>query len=115
MLAAHMAQYADRVENFKQQFPDFDKYVGQDISIPLSVRDEILRQPNGPDIALFLGFAPDVSSSFVKCILSTRQSASRAFRRTWSARRFQAKEPITRRGNKTVIARKRFEPGSRRQ
>jgi len=55
-----MALYAERVAEFKKQYPEFDRYVGQDIEIPLSVRDEILRQPNGPDIALFLGFAPDV-------------------------------------------------------
>jgi len=81
-----MAQYADRVENFKQQFPDFDKYVGQDISIPLSVRDEILRQPNGPDIALFLGFAPDVIEQLckmhpldaAKCIESISEDLERA-------------------------------------
>ena len=52
--------YSKRVEEFNKQYPDFEKYVGQDIPIPLSVRDEIVRQPNGPDIALFLGFCPDV-------------------------------------------------------
>jgi hypothetical protein len=59
-LRQSMALYAQRVQDFKEQYPEFDCYVGQDIEIPLSVRDEILRQPNGPDIALFLGFAPDV-------------------------------------------------------
>jgi hypothetical protein len=59
-LRQSMALYAQRVQDFKEQYPEFDRYVGQDIEIPLSVRDEILRQPNGPDIALFLGFAPDV-------------------------------------------------------
>ena len=59
-LRQSMALYAERVAEFKKQYPEFDRYVGQDIEIPLSVRDEILRQPNGPDIALFLGFAPDV-------------------------------------------------------
>jgi hypothetical protein len=85
-LKANMAQYADRVEDFKQEFPDFDKYVGQDIAIPLSVRDEILRQPNGPDIALFLGFAPDVIGQLVKmhpldaarCIESISEDLERA-------------------------------------
>jgi len=78
--------YADRVEDFKQQFPDFAKYVGQNIEIPLSVRDEILRQPNGPDIALFLGFAPDVIGQLVKmhpldaarCIESISEDLERA-------------------------------------
>jgi hypothetical protein len=59
-LRANMALYAERVAEFKERYPEFDRYVGQDIPIPLSVRDEIMRQPNGPDIALFLGFAPDV-------------------------------------------------------
>ena len=59
-LRQSMALYAQRVQDFKEQYPEFDRYVGQDIEIPLSVRDEILRQPNGPEIALFLGFAPDV-------------------------------------------------------
>ena len=61
-----MALYAERVAEFKEQYPEFDRYVGQDIEIPLSVRDEILRQPNGPDIALFLGFAPDVIEQLSK-------------------------------------------------
>jgi hypothetical protein len=65
-LAENMELYADRVEEFKEQFPDFTKYVNQDIAIPLTVRDEILRQPNGPDIALFLGFAPDVIEQLLK-------------------------------------------------
>src|SRR6516164_2647610 len=85
-LKANMAQYADRVQDFKQEFPDFEKYVGQDIAIPLSVRDEILRQPNGPDIALFLGFAPDVIGQLVKmhpldaarCIESISEDLERA-------------------------------------
>jgi len=85
-LAANMELYADRVEDFKQQFPDFAKYVGQNIEIPLSVRDEILRQPNGPDIALFLGFAPDVIGQLVKmhpldaakCIESISEDLERA-------------------------------------
>jgi len=85
-LKANMAQYADRVEEFKEQFPDFTKYVNQDIAIPLSVRDEILRQPNGPDIALFWGFAPDVIGQLVKmhpldaarCIESISEDLERA-------------------------------------
>ena len=59
-LRDNMLAYSKRVEDFKTQYPEFDRYVGQDIPIPLSVRDEVVRQPNGPDIALFLGFAPDV-------------------------------------------------------
>jgi hypothetical protein len=65
-LRENMLEYSKRVEQFKQQYPEFDRYVGQDIPIPLSVRDEILRQPNGPDIALFLGFAPDVIEQLCK-------------------------------------------------
>src|SRR5215469_17720849 len=65
-LQQNLALYADRVQQFKEQFPDFEKYVGQDIPIPLSVRDEVVRQPNGPDIALFLGFCPDVAQELCK-------------------------------------------------
>jgi len=60
-LRHNMALYEARVEEFKQRYPDFEKYVNQNIPIPLSVRDEILRSENGPDIALFLGFCPDVA------------------------------------------------------
>ena len=75
-----------RVEDFKKQFPDFDKYVGQDVPIPLSVRDEVVRQPNGPDIALFLGFCPDVAAELckmhpldaAKCIESISEDLERA-------------------------------------
>ena len=81
-----MANYAKRVEEFKTQYPEFDRYVGQDMPIPLIVRDEILRQPNGPDIALFLGFAPDVIGQLVKmhpldaarCIESIGEDLERA-------------------------------------
>jgi len=75
-----------RVEDFKKQFPDFDKYVGRDVPIPLSVRDEVVRQPNGPDIALFLGFCPDVAAELckmhpldaAKCIESISEDLERA-------------------------------------
>jgi hypothetical protein len=85
-LRENMLAYSKRVEDFKEQFPDFDKYVGQDIPIPLSVRDEILRQPNGPDIALFLGFAPDVIEQLckmhpldaAKCVESISEDLERA-------------------------------------
>src|SRR6516162_8521584 len=65
-LRENLLAYSKRAEEFKKQYPDFDKYVGQDIAIPLSVRDEVVRQPNGPDIALFLGFAPDVIEQLLK-------------------------------------------------
>jgi len=81
-----MLAYSKRVEDFKEQFPDFEKFVGQDIPIPLSVRDEILRQPNGPDIALFLGFAPDVIEQLnkmhpldaAKCVEAISEDLERA-------------------------------------
>jgi hypothetical protein len=81
-----MLAYSKRVEDFKEQFPDFEKYVNQDIPIPLSVRDEILRQPNGPDIALFLEFAPDVIENLnrmhpldaAKCIEAISEDLERA-------------------------------------
>ena len=50
------------------------------------MRDEILRQRNGPDIALFLGFAPDVIEQLCKmhpldaarCIESISEDLERA-------------------------------------
>jgi len=92
------------VQDFKEQFPDFEKYVGQDIAIPLSVRDEILRQPNGPDIALVLGFASDVIQELLKmdpfdaarCIESISEDLEQAVARdemdqpTWKAARNQS-------------------------
>jgi hypothetical protein len=85
-LRENMLAYSKRVEDFREQWPDFDKYVGQDGPIPLSVRDEILRQPNGPDIALFLGFAPDVREQLckmhpldaAKCVESIGEDLERA-------------------------------------
>jgi hypothetical protein len=61
-----MLAYSMPVEDFKTQYREFDRYVGQNIPIPLSVRDEVVRQPNGPDIALFLGFAPDVAENLCR-------------------------------------------------
>ena len=92
------------MQDFKEQFPDFEKYVGQDIAIPLSVRDEILRQPNGPDIALVLGFASDVIQELLKmdpfdaarCIESISEDLEQAVARdemdqpTWKAARNQS-------------------------
>jgi len=74
-LRQNMALYAQRVEEFKKRYPDFEKYVGQDIPIPLSVRDEIVRSENGPDIALFLGFCPDVPEAL--CQLQPLEAAER--------------------------------------
>jgi hypothetical protein len=85
-LRQNMLEYSKRVEDFKKQYPEFDRYVGQDIPIPLSVRDEILRQPNGPEVALFLGFAPDVIEQLckmhpldaAKCVESVSEDLERA-------------------------------------
>jgi hypothetical protein len=74
-LRHNLALYAQRVEEFKKRYPDFEKYVGQDIPIPLSVRDEIARSENGPDIALFLGFCPDVPEAL--CRLQPLDAAER--------------------------------------
>ena len=74
-LRQNMALYAQRVEEFKKRYPDFEKYVGQDIPIPLSVRDEIMRSENGPDIAMFLGFCPNVPEAL--CRLHPLDAAER--------------------------------------
>jgi hypothetical protein len=85
-LRQNMLEYSKRVEDFRAQYPDFDRYVGQDVPIPLSVRDEIFRQENGPDIALFLGFCPDIAEQLcrmhpldaAKCIESISEDLQQA-------------------------------------
>ena len=46
--------------------PNFTALVNQPTEIPLAAHDQILRMRNGPDIALFLSFAPDVCSNLCK-------------------------------------------------
>ena len=60
-LRQNMVAYSKKVEAYKKDFPDFEQLVGQDIPLPLAVRDEILRLHNGPAIAHFLGFSPEVA------------------------------------------------------
>jgi len=62
-------------DRYSARVGDIAKYVGQDIPIPLSVRDEIMRSENGPDIALFLGFCPDVPEAL--CRLHPLDAAER--------------------------------------
>jgi hypothetical protein len=52
--------YDRRVEEFKKQWPDFDAVVGQDLPIFRSVLNTILKMPNGPQIAYFLGSSPNL-------------------------------------------------------
>jgi hypothetical protein len=61
-----LAEYNQRVEEFKKRQPNFSQLVDQPTEIPRSVYDQILRQRNGPEIALFLSFAPDVISNLRK-------------------------------------------------
>jgi hypothetical protein len=52
-----------RVEEFKQERPDFLAVLGaSDLRVPQSVHDEILRMKNGPDVTYFLAQYPDVTS-----------------------------------------------------
>ena len=60
-LQENMAAYSKRVEAFKRDNPDFEQLVNQSIPIPLVIRDEIFRMHNGPAIAHFLGYAPEVA------------------------------------------------------
>ena len=60
------AEYDRRVQEFKKQQPNFSALVDQSTEIPLAARDQILRMRNGPDIALFLSFAPEVCSALCK-------------------------------------------------
>jgi len=61
-----MQTCSQRVEEFKKQNPNFSALVDQSTEIPLAARDQIFRMRNGPDIALFLSFAPDVCSHLCK-------------------------------------------------
>jgi hypothetical protein len=112
-LKTNMALYAERVAEFKKQYPEFDRYVGQDIEIPLSVRDEILRQPNGPEIALFLGFAPDVIEQLNKMNPLTRRSALNRLARISRMPRFQAAIRIKRATKQQGTQRKPHASGNR--
>jgi len=55
--------YNRKVEEFKKECPDFDAVVGQDLPIFLSVRNAILKMPNGPQIAHFLGSYPKLAAA----------------------------------------------------
>src|SRR6516225_5189882 len=65
-LMENAAEYDRRVQEFKKQQPNFTALVDQSTEIPLAARDQIFRMRNGPDIALFLSFAPDVCSHLCK-------------------------------------------------
>jgi hypothetical protein len=58
-LKGNALEYDQRVREFKKQQPNFSALIDQSTEIPLAARDQILRKRNGPDIALFLSFAPD--------------------------------------------------------
>ena len=53
------AQYQDRVEAARSALPDFDAIVNQDLPISQPMRDEILSNPLGPQLAYWLGSHPD--------------------------------------------------------
>jgi hypothetical protein len=90
-LRQSMLDYSKRVDDYKAENPDFETYLNRDdITIPLAVRDEVVRQPNGPAIANFLGWAaknaPDVINNLntmhpldaAKCIESMGEDLLRA-------------------------------------
>jgi hypothetical protein len=43
-----------------------NQLANEDVPIALNLRDEILRMPNGPAIAHFLGFAPEVVTQLAR-------------------------------------------------
>ena len=65
-LIENAAEYDRRVEEFKKLQPNFNSLVNQPTEIPLAALDQLLRMRNGPDIALFLSFAPEVCSNLCK-------------------------------------------------
>jgi hypothetical protein len=87
-LRANMLQYAERVNEFKKQNPalDFDALVDQNIPISVALRDEVMRLPNGPAVATFLGFSPDVIEQLnkmhpldqVRCVQAISEDLERA-------------------------------------
>jgi len=65
-LMQNVSEYDRRVQEFKKQQPNFSELVNQSTEIPLAAHDQILRMRNGPEIALFLSFAPEVCSQLCK-------------------------------------------------
>ena len=66
-LTQNAAEYNQRVDAFKKQQPNFSELVNQSTDeIPLAAHDQILRMRNGPEISLFLRFAPEVCSALRK-------------------------------------------------
>ncbi len=54
--------YARRLRDFAAEHPDFDSIVGrEDVLIPISVQRTVLRLPNGPAFAFYLGQHPEVA------------------------------------------------------
>ena len=57
--AEQAAVYQDRVEAARSVLPDFDTIVNQDLPISQPMRDEILSNPLGPQLAYWLGSHPE--------------------------------------------------------
>jgi len=60
------SEYDRRVQEFKKLQPNFSALVDQPTEIPLAAHNQILRMRNGPEIALFLSFSPEVCSHLCK-------------------------------------------------
>jgi hypothetical protein len=65
-LMENAMEYDRRVQEFRKQQPNFSTLVNQPTEIPVAARDQIFRMRNGPEIALFLSFAPEVCSHLCK-------------------------------------------------
>jgi hypothetical protein len=74
-LQENMRAYSKRLEDYKREHPQFGQYADPNTPLPLAVRDEILRMPNGPEIVEFLSFAPDVCAKL--CELHPLEAARR--------------------------------------
>jgi hypothetical protein len=72
-LQENMRAYSKRLEDYKRDHPEFGRYADPETPLPLSVRDEILRMHNAPEIVEFLGFCPNVCEAL--CQLDPLEAA----------------------------------------
>jgi len=61
------------LQAYKADHPNFAQFADPNTQLPLTVRDEILRMENGPEIVEFLAFCPDVCAQL--CLLDPLEAA----------------------------------------
>ena len=59
-LQENFRAYSKRLEEYKAGHPHFAEHADPNTPLPIAVRDEIVRMPNGVEITEFLAFCPDV-------------------------------------------------------